>query len=163
MNEAYLLTGGNMGDRTAYLQQAAKLMEENCGEITRHSSIYKTAAWGFTAQADFYNQVLLLRTELSAEDLMQTVLRIEEEMGRKRLTKMGPRIIDIDILFFNDEVVRVPFLTIPHPHLHERRFTLIPLAEIAPHKVHPVLHQTIEQLLDKCADTLPVHKISTAS
>ena len=160
MNTAFLLTGGNLGDRLQNLQQAYNLIEKNCGHIIESSSIYKTAAWGFTEQPDFYNQALQLETELSAEKLMRKLLSIEETMGRKRVVKMGPRIIDIDILLMNDIVLNSSLITIPHPRLAERRFALTPLAEIAPNVIHPVLHKKIKQLLAECKDDLPVYKIS---
>ncbi|HEY6976421.1 MAG TPA: 2-amino-4-hydroxy-6-hydroxymethyldihydropteridine diphosphokinase [Chitinophagaceae bacterium] len=159
MNRAYLLTGGNLGNRLNNLIDACKLIEQYCGKIVQRSAIYKTAAWGFTDQPDFYNQALEIQTGLSPEQLIQELLTIEKQMGRKRDVKMGPRIIDIDILLFNNEIVHKPHLTIPHPRLHERRFALTPLAEIAPDIIHPVIHKTIQQLLMECTDTLNVHKI----
>src|SRR5947199_10272495 len=113
MNKAYLLTGGNLGNRFNNLEQACKLIEQRCGKIVQQSSIYETAAWGFKEQPDFYNQALEIATELSSQALMKTILMIEEKMGRKREIKMGPRIIDIDILLFNDEIIHQPHLTIP--------------------------------------------------
>src|SRR5690349_8424024 len=100
MNKAYLLTGGNLGNRLNNLEQARKLIEQYCGRIVHQSSVYETAAWGFKEQPDFYNQALEIETELSAAELMKTILMTEEKMGRKREIKMGPRIIDIDILLF---------------------------------------------------------------
>ena len=160
MNTAFLLTGGNLGDRLQNLSQAAKLVELSCGKIIRASSIYKTAAWGFADQPDFYNQALQLETHLSPEKLMQKLLEIEKEMGRKRSVKMGPRIIDIDILLVDDFIINSKPLIIPHPRLAERRFALLPLAEIASEFVHPIYKKTIQQLLNECKDTLAVHKIS---
>jgi len=159
MNKAYLLTGGNLGNRFNNLEQACKLIEQRCGKIVQQSSIYETAAWGFKDQPDFYNQALEIATKLSPTELMKTILRIEEKMGRKREIKMGPRIIDIDILLFNNEIIHQPQLSIPHERLHERKFALLPLAEIAPDLVHPVLHKTITLLLSETKDTLDVHKI----
>src|SRR4051794_36379151 len=138
MNKAYLLTGGNLGNRMNNLIGAVKLIEQYCGKITQQSATYKTAAWGFTDQPEFYNEALEIQTELSPEHLMETLLTIEAQMGRKRDIKMGPRIIDIDILLFNNEIIHQPHLTIPHPFLHERRFALTPLAEIAPNIIHPI-------------------------
>ena len=160
MNTAFLLTGGNLGNRFENLQLAYKKIEQNCGAITAASSIYKTAAWGFTQQPDFYNQALQLQTFLSPDALMLALLSIEEKLGRKRTIKMGPRIIDIDILLMDDMIYTSSIVTIPHPHLHERRFALTPLAEIAANVIHPVFNKTINELLNECTDTLAVYKIS---
>jgi 2-amino-4-hydroxy-6-hydroxymethyldihydropteridine diphosphokinase len=159
MNKAYLLTGGNLGNRLNNLIDAGKLIKQYCGKIAQQSAIYKTAAWGFTDQPDFYNQALEIQTQLSPEQLLEKLLTIEKQMGRKRDVKLGPRTIDIDILLFNNEIINQRHLTIPHPRLHERRFALTPLAEIAPNIIHPVLHKTIQQLLLECIDMLDVHKI----
>jgi len=160
MHTAFLLIGGNLGDRINNLQQAAMLTEENCGDIISISSIYETEAWGFTDQPSFLNQVLVLNTTLTPEDLMQQLLAVEEQLGRKRAEKMGPRTIDIDILLLDEIVYHSETLTLPHPSLHLRRFALIPLAEVAPGKKHPLLNKTIEELLTDCPDTLAVKKIS---
>ena len=125
MNKAYLLTGGNLGNRLNNLSKAAALIEEYCGNITKRSSIYETAAWGFKEQPDFYNQAQEIVTRLNPEELMKTILMIEEKMGRRREIKMGPRIIDIDILLFNNEIIHRPNLTIPHERLPARKFALM--------------------------------------
>jgi 2-amino-4-hydroxy-6-hydroxymethyldihydropteridine diphosphokinase len=158
MNTAYLLIGGNLGDRAAYLQTALKRIEETCGAISHYSSIYETAAWGNTNQPAFYNQAIKLDTALSPEALLQALLAIELDMGRVREEKYGPRTIDLDILMINNIVVDTPMLTIPHPQLHNRRFALLPLNEIAPALHHPVLDKTIHELLLNCPDTLDVQK-----
>ncbi len=161
MNTAFLLTGGNLGNRLQNLQQAYELIQQTCGSIIQCSSIYKTAAWGFTEQPEFYNQALQLKTKFLPEDLMKNLLVVEERMGRKRSVKMGPRIIDIDILLMDDIICNTSFITIPHPLLAERKFALTPLNEIAPGIIHPVLHKSIKELLAECKDNLPVYKIST--
>jgi 2-amino-4-hydroxy-6-hydroxymethyldihydropteridine diphosphokinase len=163
MHKAYLLTGSNLGNRVAYLRQAMQLIEDCCGHVSQVSSFYQTAAWGFANQPDFYNQAIELHTGLPPEALMQTLLSIEQKLGRKRGVKMGPRTIDVDILLLDDKVINTPLLTVPHPFLAERRFALMPLAEIAPGAMHPVLHKTVSQLLDDCPDTLDVHKISESA
>ena len=159
MNTAYLLTGGNMGDREQYLATARELIGEDCGEISRASALYETEAWGKTDQPSFLNQALELKTELNAKQLIRHILKLEKRMGRIREEKYGSRIIDIDILLFNDQVVSTPFLKVPHPEMQNRRFVLAPLAEIVPAIIHPVLKKTIADLLKDCPDKLEVKKI----
>lgn len=158
MHTAYLLIGGNMGNRAAYLEQAIQNIRTRCGDIALSSAIYETAAWGFADQPSFYNQALAVRTGFEPEVLMTELLRIEESMGRKRVQKMGPRVIDLDILLIDSLIVSTGLLTLPHPALPIRRFALLPLAEIAPALLHPVLHKTIAQLLSECTDNLDVQK-----
>lgn len=153
---SYLLTGGNVGDTLNTLHRANEILEQKVGTILAKSGIYKTAAWGKTDQADFLNQVIKIKTLLEPQELMLQILRIEEDLGRKRLEKFGPRTIDIDILFYDDLVVDEAHLTIPHPRLQDRKFVLEPLNEIAPNLYHPLLQQTIHQLLVNCTDTLEV-------
>jgi 2-amino-4-hydroxy-6-hydroxymethyldihydropteridine diphosphokinase len=160
MNIAYLLIGGNLGNRSANLQKAIQLIEQNCGQVVQSSAIYETAAWGFTDQPAFYNQALKIETKYPPEKLMQLLLHIEQEMGRIRTIKLGPRIIDLDMLFFNSSILNNEELILPHPALAERRFVLLPLSEIASNLIHPVFHKTIEQLLNNCPDQLDVQKLS---
>jgi len=154
--KAFLLIGGNLGDRLQNLEQAGQQIAKNCGDVVKQSSIYETAAWGKTDQPDFLNQVLEIETTLDARKLMSKIMEIEKLMGRERNQKYDPRTIDIDILFFNEEVIDESFLKIPHPELQNRRFVLIPLAEIAPQFYHPVLKKNIFQLLKECKDPLEV-------
>lgn len=160
MNNAYLLTGGNLGNREQNLAMARELIGQECGTIIRASSLYETAAWGKTDQPDFLNQALHISTRLNARQLIRRILKTEKLMGRVREEKYGPRIIDIDMLLFNNEVHNYHFLKIPHPELPNRRFALLPLAEIAPGLVHPVLNKTIKELLQECPDHLEVKKYS---
>ena len=159
MNRAYLLIGGNMGNREELLYKARTLLEQQCGRL-RPSSLYETAAWGLQDQAPFLNQALELLTELPPHELLQTILRIEEDLGRKRELRYGPRLIDIDILLFNDDVIELPGLRVPHPEMQNRRFVLEPLCEIAGEKIHPVLNMSMKQILSACTDPLTVHKFS---
>ena len=159
MSTAHLLIGGNLGDRKENLLTAISLINEQCGTLTRSSSVYETEAWGKTDQPSFLNQALEISTSLNARQLMRKILKIENEMGRIRKEKLGPRIIDIDILLFENEIHDLRFLNIPHPEMHNRRFVLVPLAEIDPTLQHPVLKRTIAELLEECPDNLEVKKI----
>ncbi len=163
MHKAYLLLGTNLGDRFAYLQQAQQQIQTLCGKVYSQSPIYETTAWGLTNQPSFYNQVLVIKTILLPETLMQTLLSIEEKMGRVRTIKFGPRTIDIDILLIDDLTNNSDLLQLPHPALPQRKFALLPLAEVAPNLVHPVEKRTIAQLLQACTDTLDVQKITTTA
>ncbi|HEU4632653.1 MAG TPA: 2-amino-4-hydroxy-6-hydroxymethyldihydropteridine diphosphokinase [Flavisolibacter sp.] len=160
MNEVYLLIGGNMGDRQKHLTNARAAIEQDCGRIIRQSAIYETAAWGMKEQPAFLNQALAVQTALSAEQLLHTILKIEEALGRKREIKYGPRTIDIDISLFNEEIINLPDLKIPHPEMQNRRFALQCLHDIAAEKIHPVFQKTIAQLLAECPDPLAVNKFS---
>ena len=158
MRTAHLLIGGNLGNRKETLSKAVSLINEQCGPLTGSSSIYETEAWGITDQPSFLNQALEISTSLNARQLMRKVLKIEEEMGRVRKEKLGPRIIDIDILLFENEIHDLRFLKIPHPEMQNRRFVLVPLAEINSTLQHPVLKKTIAELLEECPDNLEVKK-----
>jgi len=160
MNKVYLLTGGNIGDRQMTLATAKKKIEAECGRIVRSSALYETAAWGNTHQSPFLNQALELETLMTAKQLIRKLLEIEEDMGRIRTEKYGPRIIDIDILLFNAEKYEYPHLKVPHPELQNRRFALLPLAEIGANLIHPLFNKTIAQLLDECQDQLELKKYS---
>ena len=156
MPKVYLLLGGNLGDRTLYLQQARESINRQVGTLTRSSKVYETAAWGKIDQPNFLNQVLEVQTELTPEAVLQRINAIEQELGRVRKEHWGARVIDIDILFYDNLVLQTQRLTIPHPQLHLRRFTLLPLAELAPELKHPVLGKSINQLLQECPDELEV-------
>src|SRR5688572_27804387 len=136
MNAAFLLIGGNMGDRLANLQQAEKAIGERCGSIKNASALYETAAWGFEEQPSFLNQALCVATRLEALPLLEEILQIERSLGRTRSDKYGPRLIDIDILLFNQDILSLPGLKVPHPQLQHRRFALQCLADIAPNVQH---------------------------
>ncbi len=162
MNYAYLITGGNLGNRMENLKNALVQINVLAGRILKTSSVYQTAAWGLHNQPDFLNQALLIETLQPAPDLLETILQIEKNLGRIRHQKFGSRTIDIDILFYNHDVIDISHLSIPHPQLPYRRFVLAPLAEIAPHYQHPVLLQSVAELLIACPDPLNVKKFSEA-
>jgi 2-amino-4-hydroxy-6-hydroxymethyldihydropteridine diphosphokinase len=158
MNTVYLLLGSNIGNSKASLAKAITHIEKQIGPVTRQSGLYCTAAWGNIRQPDFLNQVIIVQTELSALQTMHTILDIEKKMGRVRTIKNAPRIIDIDILFFNKEIIDMPDLTVPHPQIQNRRFVLVPLNQLSPNMKHPVLKKTVHQLLMHCPDKLNVKK-----
>lgn len=160
MKTTYLLTGGNMGERKKNLEKARELISLHCGKILNVSSIYETEPWGNEDQPAFLNQALEIQTSLTAKQLIQKILQIEKMLGRIRNEKYGPRIIDIDILLFNNEEHNTSSLKIPHPEMQNRRFALMPLAEIAANIIHPVLEKTIVELLKECPDKLKVKKYS---
>ena len=144
---AYLSLGSNVGDREEQLGKAQQRLAA-LGKIIAVSSYYETEPVEFTGQPWFLNCALALETELGPEELMRSILRIEQEMGRRRIQKKGPRSIDIDILLFGNLVVNSPELAIPHPAMQDRRFVLEPLAQIAPYACHPVSKRTIRELLE---------------
>lgn len=154
-----LLLGGNQGDREDILNSAVRKIEDKVGDIANKSLIYETAAWGFDTKDAFLNQVIHVNTNLSPNHLLDTILNIEQELGRTRNEnehQYKSRSIDIDILLFDDLEMNEPDLTIPHPRLHERMFALMPLAEIAGSFIHPVFNKSIDSLLNSCIDKLSV-------
>jgi len=163
MNSAVLSLGTNIGNRISNLSEALKLLMEMPCRVMKISSVYETAPWGNTDQPSFYNQVVQIETAATAEALMENILRIEKKMGRTRNKKWEPRIIDIDILFFNQEIIDHMNLRIPHRHLHERRFILEPLNEILPQLIHPELKLDMEHLLLQLDDSSVVEKLKTVS
>ena len=160
MNLVYILTGTNLGNRFEYLDKAKAAIAAQCGRVTASSAIYETAAWGKEDQPPFLNQAIELQTDLQPAALLECLLAIEQSMGRTRDEKYGPRIIDIDILFFNDTIVKQEGLTIPHPQLHNRRFALSCMNNLAPFLFHPVLGKVIAELLEDCPDPLAVRSIT---
>jgi 2-amino-4-hydroxy-6-hydroxymethyldihydropteridine diphosphokinase len=158
MNSTYLLLGSNLGNPEKQLRDAARTIEKKIGRIIRRSSVYRTSAWGKSDQPDFLNQVVKAESTLTAPEMMKAILHIEKNMGRVRTEKNAPRIIDIDILFFNKEIIEEPGLSIPHPQIQNRRFVLVPLNELSPNLLHPVSGKTIHQLLRICPDKLAVKK-----
>ncbi|MFN5345885.1 MAG: 2-amino-4-hydroxy-6-hydroxymethyldihydropteridine diphosphokinase [Bacteroidota bacterium] len=158
MNLATLLLGCNIGSCESTFIETLSSFEKKCGKIILQSSLYRTEPWGFSDQSDFLNQVVIIETFLTPLELLNETREIESELGRSRMIINGPRIIDIDILFYNDLEVITNDLIIPHPRLHLRKFTLIPLNEITPDYTHPSLKKTIAELLVECDDELNVFK-----
>jgi 2-amino-4-hydroxy-6-hydroxymethyldihydropteridine diphosphokinase len=159
MEISYILTGGNLGKRQENLEKAAAFIEDRCGKILRRSGLYETAAWGIATQPDFLNQVLELETKLSPHELLNSLLEIEQEMGRIRGEKFGPRTIDLDILLFGSHIMQTPLLEIPHPRIAERRFVLEPLAELIGDRSYPGTGMRIQEMLRQCPDPLAVRKM----
>ena len=160
MNTTYLSLGSNLGDKLQNLQQAIQLIEKEIGTVVKVSGIYVTAAWGNTSQPDFANQTLYVQTSLSPTDLLHKIVAIEKKLGRIRdQQKWKERIIDIDILFYNDVIINTPDLTIPHPYIQDRQFVLIPLLDIAPDFIHPIFNKKVKKLLEECTDVLEVNRL----
>ena len=153
MNICYLQLGSNLGDRESMLTQALLLIESMVGDVLVTSAVYESSPWAVKEQLDFLNQVLKVKTALSPQDLLAQILNIENIIGRKRVKKWGERLIDIDILFYNDIIIHSQKLFIPHPYLHKRRFVLLPLNEIASDYLHPKYQKKISQLLIECDDS----------
>jgi len=156
----YLSLGANLGDRESQLRSAISRLEAG-GRIVAVSSFYETEPVEFVEQGWFLNCVVAMETGQTPQQLMTALLAIEREMGRQRTKKKGPRTIDIDILLFGDTILDAPGLTIPHPAMHRRRFVLEPLVEIAPEARHPVLNQTVRELLQALPAGQAVRKTKT--
>jgi 2-amino-4-hydroxy-6-hydroxymethyldihydropteridine diphosphokinase len=159
MIDVYLLTGSNLGDRGLYLQKAIEYIWRDIAPVIKTSSIFKTQSWGKTDAPDYLNQVIFLQTDMPARTILNKILNIETELGRKREEKWGPRTIDIDILFYGSAIINEEGLHIPHPELHKRRFTLEPLNELIPNFFHPVFNKTMLQLKNELKDDLIVKKL----
>ena len=159
MNNAYLLIGGNLGDRSFLLQTAEELIEKHCGTILKSSGLYETEAWGDTEQPAFLNKALWLQTPLAPIELLEKVLEIELMLGRERVNLWGPRTMDIDLLFFENIVMESEQLVLPHPRICIRRFVLEPLTEICGNMVHPLEQKTIVELLAICSDVSKVVRL----
>ncbi|MBS1783438.1 MAG: 2-amino-4-hydroxy-6-hydroxymethyldihydropteridine diphosphokinase [Bacteroidetes bacterium] len=162
MNQVFLLLGSNEGDRIDWLKRAIKRLCQFV-VIDKQSSVYETAAWGLESQSDFLNMVIEIKTQLSATELLIEIQKLETELERQRTIVWGPRTLDIDILFYNNDIIQSPHLVIPHPYIQDRRFTLEPLSEIAPNLKHPILKETVQQLLNHCNDRLETKSLGLIS
>ncbi len=159
MGKSYLLLGGNIGNRAMYLESARKQISRFIGDIENVSSIYETEPWGFSHETPFLNQVVISLTRLEPGEIMRRIRDIEKSFGRVReKDHYSARTIDIDILFYDDMIIKKEDLVIPHPRLHERRFVLAPLTEVEPDLVHPVFKKSISVLYAECDDKLKVRK-----
>jgi len=164
MNRVFLLLGGNQGNVSETFERAKQLIARKAGYVVAESFLYQSEPWGFTSDNLFLNRVIEVETQLEPLELLEVLLKIETKLGRTREPGvMASRPIDIDILFFNDQVIINQQLKVPHPRLHLRRFTLEPLAEIAPGLLHPLFAKTTVQLLEECNDPLAVTKLDTAA
>ncbi|MFN0082330.1 MAG: 2-amino-4-hydroxy-6-hydroxymethyldihydropteridine diphosphokinase [Ferruginibacter sp.] len=159
MNTVYLLLGSNLGNSAQVLADATKEIELQLGSVQKSSSLYRTAAWGYEDQPDFINQIIVITSVFNAATVLTKTQDIEKKLGRIRTFKNAARVIDIDILFFNSEIINTQTLTVPHPQVQNRRFVLIPLAEVAPLYQHPLLKKTPKELLLICPDNLNVQNI----
>ena len=157
----FILLGSNLGDRQLLVNQACRMMEEKCGKIVAKSRLYESEPWGFKSEHWFLNQVVEVQTQLSPDEMMRQLLEIEKELGRDRSTPHEgyvSRPMDLDILYWGEDLlVESQHVIVPHPRLHQRRFTLLPLCDIAPDYVHPIMKKTNLQLLDECQDNGKVH------
>ena len=153
MNIVFLQLGSNLGDRELLLREALVLINKKVGLVIDISKIYESTAWGVEKQTDYLNQIIKVETKLLASEVLSAILIIEEKLGRVRVKKWGERLIDIDILFYNNEIINTPSLCVPHKYMHKRMFVLVPLNEIAAEKIHPIYNKTIEFLMQECRDT----------
>jgi 2-amino-4-hydroxy-6-hydroxymethyldihydropteridine diphosphokinase len=145
----YLALGSNLGDRLANLKQAIASLPPQM-KVKARSRIYETPPWGYADQSKFLNQVVQVETYLEPEPLLKHLKRLETALGRQVTFQYGPRVIDIDILFYDELILETPVLVVPHPHLHERGFVLMPLMDIAPDLVHPVSRKSVREMLASC-------------
>lgn len=161
MSNVILLLGGNRGETEKVFQQASVLIEQQIGLIQQFSSMYKSPPWGFEDDQWFLNQVIFVETALTAGSVLEKSQQIERAMGRKKktTTHYEGRLLDIDILFYDDVILSSQKLTIPHERLHLRRFTLLPLHELAPGLIHPLRNKSITELLNECPDESEVIKL----
>lgn len=156
MHSVFLLTGSNLGNRNEQLSNAILELEAHVGTIVHSSSVFETEAWGKEGLPPHLNQAILIKTSLEPLALLQSIHTIEERLGRVRQEKWGVRVIDIDIIYFDDQIIDLPQLIVPHPLLQERNFVLAPLCQIAPDFLHPVFLKTNMELLQQSQDNMKV-------
>ncbi len=164
MIKLYVLLGGNLGNKKKVFSEARKKLSELLGKIITQSLVYETESWGFQSDDMFWNQVIEIDTDLSPEEVLHLTQQTEIELGRvRKATQYDSRIIDIDILFYGDQIINREKLIIPHPRIQDRKFTLVPLHEIAPELNHPVFQKSMRQMLAECTDPLKVSPIPNPS
>ena len=156
MNTVYIQLGSNIGERESFITKSMYKVEDDIGKIITASSIFETTAWGNKNQNNFLNSVIEIKTPFDAFTILQKSQEIENNLGRERSDKWGERTIDIDILFYNNKIINTKELTVPHPLIQKRKFVLVPLSEIAPNYMHPILKKNISTLLSECKDTQKV-------
>ena len=163
---SFILLGSNLGERESLMRKAIAMIGESCGEVMAVSEMYETEPWGFVAENNFLNQVIMIRTALTPHDLLKELLSIEAVLGRQRdENKNGyaSRPMDLDILYYDDMIINDEDLIVPHPRLHMRRFTLLPLCDISPEFKHPLFDKSNKVLLEECEDTSEVKRLSVNS
>ena len=153
MNKVYLQLGSNLGERAKFISDAVKKISESIGKVSTLSQVYESTPWRVDGQANYLNQIIEVKTIFSAQDILASILKIEKDLGRVRIEKWGERLIDIDIIFFNNDIIETAELCIPHRHMHERNFVLVPLHEIAPDFLHPKYQKTVAQLYNQSRDS----------
>lgn len=161
MKEVVLGLGGNIGDVKETIQLAITKIHETIGDVKLKSSLYQTEAWGVKNQPDFINMVVLVETDELPIEVLNLCLLIEKELGRDRegKKKWSERVIDIDVLFYQDEIINSPELVIPHPYIQERNFVLFPLVEILPNRIHPLLKQSFLELKNTTSDMQNIFRL----
>lgn len=158
----YLLLGSNLGDRMQVLSDTRTFIENSVGTIEKASFIYETEPWGVSNQPSFYNQALKIQTALSPHDLLKGLQDIEQKVGKIKLGKWRERLIDVDILYYDQLVIDDGELTLPHPEIQNRKFTLVPMCELDADFIHPVFNQSQKELLINCADKLNVWPLKSS-
>ena len=158
MNTVYLQFGSNLGDREVIIYNAVQEISKRVGLVNMQSRIYESIPWRVEGQENYLNQIIEVKTSLSSQKILESILQIENDLGRVRVEKWGERLIDIDIIFFNNEIIETADLCIPHKYMHERNFVLIPLNEIAPDFIHPKYNKTVSELLNVSKDTDKVNE-----
>ncbi len=164
MHKVFLGIGGNIGNKADNFNKVYTFVKNELGKIAKRSSVYETPPWGFSADENFWNQVLIVETELSPNELLQKIAEIENQFGREReIGKYNSREMDIDILYYDDIFIETETLIIPHPRIHQRKFVLVPLNEIAPDFKHPLFRLTSFQMLENCRDESVILKLEKFS